>query len=103
MVRRNCLLGDLIERKKERKKERKRKKQRKKERKGWVEVIRQGSRRKPLLDDLEETRGYWKVKYEALDRTVWRTRFGRGHAPVVRQAAQRLNFHGCENVCYGFV
>jgi hypothetical protein len=31
---------------------------------------RRGRRRKQLLDDLKETRGYWKLKAEALDRTV---------------------------------
>jgi hypothetical protein len=36
-------------------------------------------RRKQLLDDLKEKRGYWKLKEEALDRTLWRTRFGRGY------------------------
>jgi len=28
------------------------------------------------------------LKEEALDRTVWRTRFGRGCGPVVRQTAE---------------
>jgi len=46
---------------------------------------RRGIRRKQLLDELKETRGYWKLKEEALDRTLWRTRFGRGCRPVVRQ------------------
>jgi hypothetical protein len=27
------------------------------------------------------------LKEEALDRTLWRTRFGRGYGPVVRQTA----------------
>jgi len=35
-------------------------------------------RRKQQLDDLEEMREYWKLKEEALDRTLWRTGFGRG-------------------------
>jgi hypothetical protein len=34
--------------------------------------------------DLKERRGYWKLKEEALDRTVWRIRFGRGYGPVVK-------------------
>ena len=38
---------------------------------------RRGGRRKRLLDDLKEKRLYWKLKEEALDRTRWRTRFGR--------------------------
>jgi len=28
--------------------------------------------------------GYWKFKEEALDLTVWKTRFGRGYGPVVK-------------------
>jgi len=39
---------------------------------------RRGRRRKQLLDELKETRGYCKLKEEALDRTVWRTGCGRG-------------------------
>ena len=34
---------------------------------------RRGRRRKQLLDDLQEKRGYCKLKDEALDCTVWRT------------------------------
>jgi len=37
---------------------------------------RRGERRKQLLYDLKERIGYCKLKQEALDRTVWRTRFG---------------------------
>jgi hypothetical protein len=51
----------------------------------------EGIRCKQLLDDLKETRGYWKLKEEALDRTVWRTRFGRGYGAVVRQTAEWMN------------
>jgi hypothetical protein len=47
-----------------------------------------GRRRKQLLDDLKEKRRYWKLKEEAVDRTVWRTRFGRGYGPVVRQTTE---------------
>jgi hypothetical protein len=47
---------------------------------------RRGRRRKNLLDDLQETRGYWKLKKETVDRTVWRTGFGRDCGPVERQA-----------------
>jgi len=43
---------------------------------------------KQLLDDLTEKRGYWKLKEETLDRTVWRIRIGRGCGPVVRQTAE---------------
>jgi hypothetical protein len=58
----------------------------KEEIKGEIEVTgRQGRRRRKLLDDLKERRGYSHLKEEALDRTVWRARFGRGFGPVVRQ------------------
>jgi hypothetical protein len=46
---------------------------------------RRGRRRKKLLDDLKDGRGYSHLKEEALDRTMWRNRFGRGVGPVVRQ------------------
>jgi hypothetical protein len=46
---------------------------------------RRGRRRKQLLNDLKETRGYWELKEEALDRTLWGTRFRRGYGTVVRQ------------------
>jgi hypothetical protein len=49
---------------------------------------RQARRRKQLQDVLKEQRGYSKLKEEALDRTVWRTGFGRGHGPVVRQTTE---------------
>jgi hypothetical protein len=39
----------------------------------------QGRRRKQLRDGLEKTRGYWKLKVEAIDRILRRTRFGRGY------------------------
>jgi hypothetical protein len=55
---------------------------------GRIELTgRRGRRRKQLLDGLKEKKRYWKLKEEALDRTVWRTRFGRGYGPVVRQTA----------------
>ena len=38
-----------------------------------------------LLDDLKDRRGYCQLKEEALDRTMWRNRFGRGFGPVVWQ------------------
>jgi hypothetical protein len=53
--------------------------------------MRRRRRRKQLLDGLTETRGYRKLKEEALDRTVWRTRFGRGYGPVARQTRRRTN------------
>ena len=48
---------------------------------------RQGRRRKKLLDDLKESRGYSHLKKEAVDRNMWRDRFRRGFEPVVRQTA----------------
>jgi hypothetical protein len=72
ILRRNCLLKHVIEGKL----------------KGRIDVTgRRGTRRKQLLDDLKEKKGYWKLKEEALDRTVWRTRIGRGYGSVVRQTA----------------
>jgi hypothetical protein len=72
ILRRNCLEKHVIEGKLE----------------GRIEMTgRQGRRRKQLLDDHKEKRGYWKLKEEAVDRTMWRNRFGRGYGPVVRQTA----------------
>jgi hypothetical protein len=51
-------------------------------------TVRRGRRRKKLLDDLKERRGYSHLKEETLDRTMWRTLFGRGFGPVVRQTAK---------------
>ena len=45
---------------------------------------RQGRRCMQLLDDLKEMKGYWKLKEEELDCTLWRTPFERGYGPVVR-------------------
>jgi len=51
---------------------------------GNIEVTRRrGTRCKQLLDDRKETRIYWKLEAEDLDRTRWRVRFGRGYGPVV--------------------
>jgi hypothetical protein len=70
MLLRNCLLKHMIEQKLE----------------GRIEVMgRRGRRRKQLLDDIKEKKADWKLKEEALDRTLWRTHFGRGYGPVVRQ------------------
>ena len=70
ILHRNCLLKQVIEGKI----------------KGEVEVARRrGRRRKKLLDDLKDRRGYSHLKEEALDRTIWRHRFGGGFGPVVRQ------------------
>ena len=66
ILRRNCLLKQVIEGKI----------------KGEMEVAR---KRKKLLDDLKDRRGNCHLKEEALDRTMWRHRFGGGFGPVVRQ------------------
>ena len=56
---------------------------------GGIEVTgRQGRRLRKLLDDLKERIGYSHLKEEALDRTIWRARFGRGFGPVVRQTTK---------------
>jgi hypothetical protein len=53
--------------------------------KGGIEVTgKRGRRRRRLLDDLKGGRGYCHLKEEALDRTVWRSGFGRGFG-LVRQ------------------
>jgi hypothetical protein len=43
------------------------------------------------MDDLKERRGYSHLKEEALDRTMWTTRFGRCFGPVVRQTTKWMN------------
>ena len=69
ILRRNCLLQGVIEGKIQ----------------GGIEVTgRRGRRRRKLLDDLKERTGYSHLKEQALDRTMWRARFGRGFGPVVR-------------------
>jgi hypothetical protein len=35
--------------------------------------------------DFKEKGGYWKLKEVTLDHTLWRTHFGRGYGPVIRQ------------------
>jgi hypothetical protein len=52
---------------------------------GYIKVTERGrNRRKQLLFDFQEKRGYWRLKEEALDRTLGRTRFGRGCGRFVR-------------------
>ena len=64
---------------------------------GRIEVTgRRGRRRKLLLDDLKEKRGFFSLEEEVLDRTVWRTGFGRGYKTVVRQTAEWTNFWGVQ-------
>ena len=70
ILRRNCLLKQVIEGKIKEK----------------LEVTRRrGRRRKKLLDDLKDRRGYSHLKEESLDRTMWRNRFRGGFGPLVRQ------------------
>jgi gamma-glutamyl:cysteine ligase YbdK (ATP-grasp superfamily) len=53
-----------------------------------IEVTkRRGRRCKELMDDLKKMRKYDKLKEEALDRTLWRTRFGSVYGPVVGQSS----------------
>jgi hypothetical protein len=69
-LRRNCLLKPFI-----------------KERRVGVTGRRRG-RRKELLDNLKEKRGYGKLIEEGLDHTLWRTGFGRVYGPVIRQTTE---------------
>ena len=76
ILRRNCLLKQVIEGKI----------------KGEIEVTRrQGSRRRKLLDDLKNRREYSHLKEEALDRNMQRNRFGGGFEPVIRQNTEWIN------------
>ena len=71
ILRRNCLLQRVIEGKIKR----------------GIEVTgRRGRGRRKLLDDLKERRGYYHLKKEILDRTMWRARFEGGFGPLVRKA-----------------
>jgi hypothetical protein len=55
--------------------------------KGEMEVTRRrGRRREKLLYELKVRRGYSYFKEEALNRAVWRNRFGRGIGPAIRQS-----------------
>ena len=76
ILRRNCLLKQVIEGKI----------------KGEMEVAKgRGRRRKKLLDDLRNRIGHSHLKEEALDRTMWKHRFGGGFGPVVRQITEWIN------------
>jgi hypothetical protein len=73
ILRRDCLLQQVIEGKIQ----------------GGIEVTgRLGRRRRKLLYDLKERKGYPHLKEESLDHTMWRARFGKGFGPVVRQTAE---------------
>jgi len=53
---------------------------------------REGRRRhKQLVDDIKGTWGYRELKEEALDHSLWRTRFGRGYSPVVEQTSELMD------------
>jgi hypothetical protein len=65
ILRRKCLLKLVIE--------------------GKIEgTRRQGRRRNHLVDDFKETRRYWKLKDEALDRILRATRFEKYCGPLAR-------------------
>jgi hypothetical protein len=69
ILRRNCLLQQVIEGKI----------------KEGIEVTgRRGRKCRKLLDDRKERRGFSHPKEEALDRTMWRAGFGRDFEPVAR-------------------
>jgi hypothetical protein len=74
ILHRNCLLKHIIE--------------------GGIEMARrQGRICKQLLDDFRETRGYRKLKEEAINHTVCRTGFGRVYGPLIRHTIEyRTNF-----------
>jgi hypothetical protein len=77
ILRRNCLLQRVIEGKI----------------KGGIEVTgRRGRRCKKLLDDLKGRSGYSHLKEEAIHRTMWGARFGRGFGPVVRQTTEWMKY-----------
>jgi hypothetical protein len=70
---RNCLLQQVIEGKIT----------------GGIEVTGiRGRRRRNLLDDLKERRGYSHLKEVGVDHCIWRTGFGRSFGLVVSQTAK---------------
>jgi hypothetical protein len=76
ILRRNCLLKHVIDGNME----------------WWrVAMERRGSRRKQILDGLKEMSEYWKLKEEALDRSVCRNRFGRGYGHLLRQTREWMS------------
>ena len=73
ILRINCLLQRVIERKIQ----------------GGIEMTgRRVRKRRKLLDNVKERRGYSHLKEEALGRSMWRAGFGRGFGLVVRQTAK---------------
>ena len=76
ILRRNCLLQQVIEGKT----------------KGGIEVTgRRGRRRRKLLDYLKERRRYSHLKDEAVYRIMRTAGFGRGFGPVARQTTKLRN------------
>jgi hypothetical protein len=76
ILRRNCLLQRVFEGKI----------------KGKIEVTRRrGRRRRKLLNELKERKGYSDLKVEALERTMLRAHVGRGFGTVVRQTTKLIN------------
>ena len=74
MLSRNCLPKHVIEGKIE----------------SRIEVMgRRGRRRMQLLDDLNKSTGYGKLKEEAPYCTLWRIRCVRSYGQVVRQTIER--------------
>jgi len=62
---------------------------------GRIDVmIKRGIRRKQILGYFRVIRGCCKLKQEALDHTVWRTRLGRSCETVVRQKKIGITFRG---------
>jgi len=61
ILRRNCLLKQVIE---------------EKIKEEMKVTRRRGRRRKKLLDELKDKREYSHLKEEAVDRTMWRNHFG---------------------------
>jgi hypothetical protein len=66
ILRKNCLLSHIIERK-------------------IIRTRRRGRRRTHLFDDLKEARRYWKLKEGVKDRTLLENSVWKGYEPVARQ------------------
>jgi len=56
--------------------------------------------RKQLLDEHKGKRRYLYLKEEALDCTLWRTRFGRGYWPVARKTTLGREHRNIGNVFF---
>ena len=84
ILRRNCLLQRVIEGKI----------------RGGIEVTGRQRRRRKLLDDFKERRGYSHLQEEALDSTMWTACFGKGFGPVIRQTTKWMNEWIQELICF---